>query len=412
MRNRLFLAVCLLIVVNQLGFGIISPVMPAYARSFGLSAGAVGLVIGSYGLARFFANVPAGLLAERRGRRLVMILGTAVTSLASILIVTAANFPQLLLYRVIAGFGAATVITGAQIMVGDIATADNRGRLMSAYQGFFLIGVGLGPSVGGLLADGYGLHAPFVAYAIASTLACLVAIFVLRETKGTAAPASTRAFSADQQPQPVPAPASNGRILLSAPFLLVGALSFVATFARTGAQFVVLPLLATDRLGLSQWQIGSAMTVISLMNLATVYHTGVAADRFGRKAVIVPATVISGLSVALFIVADSFVWFVVAALVWGIGAGVSGPAPSAYVADLAPPEQRGRVFGAYRAASDSGYVVGPLLLGWLAGVTGYDAPLWLTAALFVVVGLLFARFAPELHQRRRPAKQAAETATP
>ena len=131
MRDRSFLALCALILVNQMGFGIITPVLPAYARSFGLDASSVGLVIGIYGFARFLANVPAGQLAERRGRRQVLIVGTVITSIASALIATATSLPLLLAYRLLAGLGAATVLTGGQIMVGDIATPENRGRMMS-----------------------------------------------------------------------------------------------------------------------------------------------------------------------------------------------------------------------------------------------------------------------------------------
>ena len=143
MRNRSFLALCFLVLVNQVGFGVITPVLPSYARSFGLSGGAVGLVIGSYGLARFLANVPAGHLAERQGRRRVIILGTAITSIAAALIATATSLTLLLAYRLLAGLGAATVLTAGEIMVGDIATPENRGRMMSLYQGFFLVCVGL-----------------------------------------------------------------------------------------------------------------------------------------------------------------------------------------------------------------------------------------------------------------------------
>src|SRR5262249_16995720 len=102
-RDRSFLALCALILVNQMGFGIITPVLPAYARSFGLDASSVGLVIGIYGFARFLANVPAGQLAERRGRRQVLIVGTVITSVASALIATATSLPLLLAYRLLAG---------------------------------------------------------------------------------------------------------------------------------------------------------------------------------------------------------------------------------------------------------------------------------------------------------------------
>ena len=183
MRDRSFVAVCALILVNQIGFGIVTPVLPAYARSFGLGPADIGLVIGIYGFARFLANVPAGQIAERRGRRPVLIIGTVITSVASALMATAGSLPQLLVYRLLAGLGAATVITGGQIMVGDLSNAQNRGRMMSMYQGVFLIGVGLGPTPGGLLADHLGIRAPFIAYAIFSALACVLALLIIRETR-------------------------------------------------------------------------------------------------------------------------------------------------------------------------------------------------------------------------------------
>jgi MFS transporter, DHA1 family, multidrug resistance protein len=383
--------------VNQLGFGLITPVLPAYARSFGLGSGAVGLVIGTYGLARFFANVPAGHVAERYGRRTVLIAGTAITSLASALIATSTSLPQLIAYRLLAGLGAATVLTGGQIMVGDMSTPQNRGRMMSIYQGFFLIGVGLGPTPGGLLADAFGLRAPFVAYAIFSAVACGFALLIITETKpketATVASASGGATSAGEDDTNL------WRVVFSAPFLLVGLVSFVQFWARTGALFTVIPLLGKDRIGLSPSQIGFAMTIPNILNIATLYHAGSLSDRFGRKWVIVPATMVSGLSVALWAVGNSYAVFLLSAAIWGLGSGISGPSPAAYVADISPPALRGRLFGLYRSVADSGYIVGPLLLGWMAGVTGYTFPLLLTAAMFLGSGLLFALFAPERYRR-------------
>lgn len=409
MRDRTFLALCLLILVNQLGFGIITPVMPAYARSFGLGASSVGLVIGSYGLARFLANVPAGQVAERRGRRTVLIVGTAITSVASALIATAANLPQLLIYRLLAGLGAATVLTGGQIMVGDIATAENRGRMMSIYQGFFLVGVGFGPTPGGLLADHFGLRAPFVAYAVFSATACGLALLLIRETKP----------QEDGRPRETVAPDTDTvdglslrTVVWGAPFLLIGAVSFAQFLARTGALFTVVPLLAKESIGLSASQIGLAMSLIWVVNIATLYHAGELSDRYGRKRVIVPSTLVAGLAVAMFALSRNYPLFLLSAVVWGIGSGISGPSPAAYVADIAPAALRGRVFGLYRSVSDSGYIVGPLLLGWLTETSGYTAPLALTAALILLSGALFALFAPELHRRTAAPTLEAARETP
>lgn len=399
MRDRSFLALCALILVNQMGFGIITPVLPAYARSFGLDASSVGLVIGIYGFARFLANVPAGQLAERRGRRQVLIVGTVITSIASALIATATSLPLLLAYRLLAGLGAATVLTGGQIMVGDIATPENRGRMMSTYQGFFLVGVGLGPAPGGILADQFGLRAPFVAYAIFSALACVLAMLVIRETKPEGSSAATAAVASNASS------ADGTRIratLLSSPFLLIGAVSFVQFFARTGAVFTAVPLLGIDRAGLTASQIGYAMAGVNLLNIATLYPSGQLADRVGRKLAIAPATLVCGLAMLLWGRATDYPSFILAAAVWGLGSGISGPSPAAYVADLAPADLRGRIFGYFRSVSDFGYIIGPLLIGAMIDRFGYATPLMATAVMFLISGAAFWLFAPEFHRRAAP----------
>lgn len=410
MRDRSFIAVCALILVNQIGFGLVVPVLPAYAHSFGLGTASIGLVIGIYGFARFIANVPAGQLADRRGRRSVMILGTAITAVASALIATASSLPELLAYRLLAGIGAATVITGGQIMVGDIATPANRGRMMSAYQGVFLVGVGLGPTPGGLLADYFGLRAPFVAYAAFSALACVVAMFMIRETRPTDADrARMAAIAATTSTKP--STGSLRQTLAGRAFLLISFVSFAQFVGRTGALFALVPLLGAEVVHLSASQIGVAVTLVNLMMIATVYFSGMFADRFGRKPVIAPATVIAGVGLALFAYSSTFPMYLLAAAVWGLGAGISGPAPAAYVADLAPPDLRATVFGYFRSMADVGYIVGPPVLTWMASSMGYVTPLLLTAGMIAVAGMLFWIFAPEFHQPQR-APAAVPAAEP
>jgi DHA1 family multidrug resistance protein-like MFS transporter len=390
--QRVFLTLCVLILVNQLGFGLITPILPLYADSFGLGPSLIGVVIGVYGLARFAVNVPAGRLAEAIGRRPVLIAGTLINAASAALMATAQDLPQLLIYRVLGGAGAATVLLAGQIMVADLATPANRARLSSVYQGFFLIGLGLGPLPGGFLADQFGLRAPFAIYAVTSGIACLAAMLVLSETKPARVPPPEAITHSG-----VPATAT-GSVLLSSGFMLIAAVSFMQFFARTGAMFNVVPLLGTERLGLSPAQIGLALTLVNVLNIATLYHSGVLSDRFGRKPVIWPSTIIAGLSMLAFALSGSFIGFAGSALLWGLSSGLSGPSPGAYIADLAPPEQRGRVIGAFRTCSDAGYIVGPLLLGWLAGIAGFAAPLVLTAALMVIAGALFGIFAPETHR--------------
>ena len=170
-RNRILIWMCALIAVNQLGFGSIVPVIALYARSFGVLQSAIGVAIGVYGLARFLIAVPAGQLADGLGRRNVLALGGLITAAGNLLCALAPDFATFVVGRFIAGAGAAFVVNTGQIVLADITTPAERGRVMAIYQGTFLFAVSVGPLPGGLLAERFGLPAPFVAYAVAGTIA-------------------------------------------------------------------------------------------------------------------------------------------------------------------------------------------------------------------------------------------------
>jgi MFS family permease len=104
-------------------------------------------------------------------------------------------------------------------------------------------------------------------------------------------------------------------------------------------------------------------------------------------------------SLLAYAASNTYLAFLGSAMLWGIASGISGPSPGAYIADIAPAEQRGRIFGLWRSCSDAGYIIGPLLLGWLASLYGFAVPLVLTAAMFVASGAAFALFAPETRGR-------------
>lgn len=138
--------------------------------------------------------------------------------------------------------------------------------------------------------------------------------------------------------------------------------------------------------------IGTAQTVITVLNLA-------------------PATIVSGAALVMWWAPSEFLYFASAA-VWGFGAGLSGPAPTAYIADLAPVEVRARVFGYWRSLSDCGYVIGSILMGYLGERAGYGVPLITTGAIIATSGVAFWLFAPEFHRPNRAQAPAAAPARP
>jgi MFS family permease len=378
---------CVLIAVNQLGFGSIVPALALYARSFGVPQSAIGLAIAVYGLARFLIAVPAGRLADAIGRRNTLALGGVVAAVGNVLCALAPTYPTFVAARFVAGAGAALVLTTGIIVLADISTPANRGRMMSIYQGVFIFAVGIGPFPGGLLATHYGLAAPFVAYAVTSVLASGVAWLAIPETR----PARPQDGHAGE----VPFAAQLRLLTVHRGFLLVSLIAFVNAVARTGALFNIIPILARDRLTLDPDRIGFGLALASVVGLILAYPAGVLVDRYGRKIIIVPSTVLSGISLLLFLTAPTYAWFLLACAAWSVAMGVSGAAPAAYAADTAPGGMNAAALSTYRMLADMGYVVGPIALGVGADLAGADATLAATAVLLVAVALLFARLAPE-----------------
>jgi MFS family permease len=395
LEQRVLVWMCVMIAVNQLGFGSIVPALALYARSFGVSQSAVGVAIAIYGLARFLVAVPCGQLADRLGRRSAVALGGLVTAAGNLLCAWAPGYPAFVAARFVAGAGSALVLTTSQIMLADITTAAHRGRTMAIYQGVFLFAVGIGPLPGGILATHFGLAAPFVFYAVAGTLAAAVAWIEVPETRDL-----RPAGRADAGP--LPSFAAQIRHLTAHPgFVLVALVSFMNAVARTGALFNVIPVLARERLALTPDRIGIGLALASLVGLVVAYPSGMLVDRYGRKAVIVPATILAGVSMAVFLLAPSYAWFLAGCAVWSVAGGVSGAAPAAYAADVAPPGMNAAAMSAYRMFGDLGYVLGPVALGLGTDLLGADATLATTAALLIGVALLFARRAPETYRAVR-----------
>jgi MFS family permease len=396
-RNRILIWMCALIAVNQLGFGSIMPVIALYARSFGVSQSAIGVAVAIYGLARFLIALPAGQLADRIGRRSVLALGGLVTAAGNLFCAVAPDYPTFVAARFVSGAGAALVITTGAIVLADITTPAQRGRVMSVYQGTFLFAVGVGPLPGGLLAERYGLAAPFAFYAVAGTVAAVLAFFRVPETRDFRG-----AVDAGVEAAPAAFAAQLRLLAGRLPFVLVGLTAFMGAVARTGALFSVIPILARDRLALSTDRIGFGLAVASIVGLALAYPSGVLVDRYGRKVVIVPATVMSGVSLVVFVFAPTYGWFLAGCAAWSVAAGIGGAAPAAYAADVAPSGMNAAAMSAYRMLGDLGYVVGPVVLGVATDLVGADATLATTAVLLVAVAALFARLAPETYRRLGP----------
>ncbi|MBI4331742.1 MAG: MFS transporter [Chloroflexi bacterium] len=396
-KNEAVLVLVTTTVISNLGSGIISPILPLYASSFGVTIFWVGLMVAAYGVARIFMDIPSGRLADRYGRRPMIIAGTLLIGLSSLGSALASEFWQLVAFRLVMGTGSALYTTTSQSALADLSTPRTRGQFLSLHQGAHQIGNSLGPAAGGFLAEYLGLRAPFFAYAAVAFIACLWAYFRIPETSRSRAIATTGvAGSAETGGTRKHSPSVIKALLLDASFLLVAFLAFTNFLTHSGAQQTIIPLYGTQNLRLTEGQLGLGMTVIGVATLITSLLAGWLSDRIGRKRVIVPGMIILGLSVAFFGVSSNMALFVGAGVLMGSSRGFAGSVPTAYAADIAPGGNFGATLGLYRTFADIGGVTGPLLMGWLADASGsLSLPLFASGALTVLAVIPFGLFARE-----------------
>ncbi|MFC1902579.1 MFS transporter [Chloroflexota bacterium] len=403
-QNEILIILCVEVVLVMMGLGLISPILPQYALTFGVSITKVGLLIAAFGVARLIIDIPAGKLAGKMGRRPILIAGPLIMAIGSIAFGLASSYWELLIFRLIQGMGSAMYATTAMIMVADISTPANRGQSMSIYSGSLLLGVGLGPVMGGFIAQYFGLRMPFFVFGFFTILAALWAYLRLPETKPQDKQQVVIPIESDLHPTPAVLGTGLKVLLRNLNFLLISTLTFGTFFMRSGAQHQILPLLGSERLGLSEGQIGVALTILAIIQCVAMFASGRLSDRFGRKAVITPGCLIAAASLVMLARSHSYWFLLLSCIIMGMGIGISGPVPLAYVADIIPRENYTSSMGLYRTAGDLGFVVGPLLLGWFADMRGLSFPLLFNSLFLFLAVLLFQFLAkePSRHHREAP----------
>jgi MFS family permease len=399
---RELLLICVSTVLVMAGQGVIAPVLPLFARSFGVGAAEVGLTLSAFAAARMVLNIPLGILSDRRGRRVLLVTGPLVTAVGMIGSGFAVGIGDLLIWRFVAGAGSAMYMTGAQVYLVDISTPANRARFIGTNQGALLLGVSVGPAVGGLVAEGFGFRAPFFVVGVAALFASLYAFVGLPETRHLVDSGDDEGAGGGDGATSAGRPWV--RLLFSVDFLAVALVTMSIFFTRTAARQTLMPLLAADEFGFSPGGLGVLFTVLSVVTLLGLAPAALIADRLGRKWAIVPSGLVVAVALAFMASVDSTTWFVTSAVVMAAGNSIAGPAPAAYVADIAPASLRGLAMGMYRTSGDVGFVVGPPLLGAIADVTSIGTGLIANGVLVAVAAGVFLLFAREtVHRRPRHA---------
>lgn len=400
-RNKTLVALCTGELLLMMGVGFIGPIVPLYIQSLGVGPAEigtkVGLLITIYGAARAAMDIPAGRFAQRLGRRPLLIAGPLLVSFSALACGLATQYWQMVLFRLLQGLGSALFSVAAIIVLGEISTQANRGQNMSIYWGCLLIGSSLGPTFGGFIGDYVGDRATFFCFSGLAFLATLWLYLRMPETSEE----TQRLAEVAAAPTHISGTSSMGLSLPLAnfDFILISAVALGTLFTLAGSQLTIVPLLGYERFNLTRGQVGLALTLVAIMQFILVFIAGRLSDRLGRKIIIVPGGIIAVAGLVMFALSDSYLLYLLSAVVLGIGRGFSGAVPTAYAADIASPENYEDTMALYRFASDSGFVLGPIILGWLNDTYGLNLPFFFSAALLLAAVLSFGLLARETIRR-------------
>ena len=407
-RNRGVVFLCISIFAGSLGMGVVSPVLPLFVdQEFHVSRTQVGLAIGLFGVGRIFVSLPAGYLAQRIGRRFVLILGTAVNALGAFMVAISFSYPWLVGWRMVSGIGSTMTTTGVSVFLSDVSSPENRARYLSLHELSILAAQSIGPVIGGFIGGHWNLRAPLYFQGMLMLVGMLVVVFGVPETRpGGSAPPTGR--SARGGGSAAAAPGAYRKLLLSPGFILVGLLGMMIVANRQGGRFTVMPLYGEAK-GFRPSQLGIFIAITHLPQFFTTLAAGFIADRFGRKVTVLPAVLLISLGILLFIYATTFPGLVISGVLLGLGEGLAGPPLVAYFADIAPPGMVGVTMGLFRTFGGAGSLLGAILLGAVADLLGFAWSLGIDGILLAASAVGVMVFVRETAGRSIRARQRNET---
>jgi len=359
-----------------LGFGIVAPAIPLFAKDFGVTNFAAGAVISVFALVRFASAPVAGRFVNRFGERLVLATGIGIVGVSSLLAGFSGNYAQLIVLRGIGGFGSAMFTVSSFALLLRVVAPDQRGRAAGTYQTGFLLGAIAGPAFGGPLTA-WSLRAPFFVYAttllVAGSLATVfLARTALREHEVVAG-------TADQ------APTTLATALRSPAYRAAVANNFAVGWAIFGVRSSLIPLFVVEGLRLGPSWTGAGLVLSAAVQGLVLIPAGRLVDTRGRRPFLragAAFSLVAGVTMAL---AGGAPLFLAGMALYGAGSALLGVSSAAVVGDVIA-GRGGTPVAAFQMASDAGAFLGPLVAGALTDAASFEVAFLATAA---VSGLAF-----------------------
>ena len=356
----------------NLGQGVLRPSMPLYLqRTFAANYLMVTLIPVVFGAGKWLANVPTGYLLSRLGRPL-MVAGLALIAVIDVASVATSRFDVFLGLRGLGGVGWAMFATVATAATVSGPAPQRRGQAVSLLLMSETSGLLLGSAIGGWLYQGVGMATPFLFEATCM----LVAAVTVGNWASLAALASPR--------PPTPDRRGLVTVLRTPGVLLMGLTSALLAGIQTGVLVFLFPLYLFVRGGLGAEGVGGVVSLGALGRLMSLWIGGAVSDRWGRMRVLIPGLLVYALLLAGMAQLTAPVALAISSFAIGVIGGLVASIPTALTSDVVEGPWQGVAVGWLRTMSDSGHIVGPLVMGALADSIDLSAPFLFGASLLLV----------------------------
>lgn len=385
--------------VIALGYGVVSPVLPQYARNFGVTISAATFVITAFAAMRLCFAPVSGMLVQRLGERRVYVTGILIVSLSTGACAFAQNYWQLLVFRSLGGIGSTMFFVSSLGLMIRVSPEDARGRVAGMFSSAFLVGSVCGPVLGSATA-GLGLSAPFVIYGVALMIAAAVVFFRLRHSSLAA-------------PEHQAEPAITLRDALRRRAYRAALLSNFATgWSVFGLRMALVPLFVSEVLSHGAGMAGVALATFAVGNVSAVIPSGYVSDRVGRRTLLIIGLSVSGIATAIVGWASSLPLFLAGAYVAGAAAGMFSSPQQAAVADIVGSKARaGTALSTFQMMSDLGSIAGSLAVGEIAEHVSFPASFVISGVILLAAAVGWV-FAPETRRPPRAARTPARALGP
>ena len=376
--SRPLLVIFLTIFVNLVGFGIIIPLLPFYAQTFGASPFVIGLLFASFSLSQLVASPLLGELSDRWGRRPVLILSLMGTAISFAMLAVAQSLTMLFAARIVDGLSGGNITT-ARAYIADVTEEADRPRAYGILGAAFGLGFIVGPALGGAFST-ISYTAPIWAAAAITVAAIALAWVWLPETVHRAHAGGVRPWRALGELSHRP----GLRLLLGIDFLYWMAFAvYQTTFALFGAR----------RFGFDATHTGYLLSAFGALGVIVQGGlVGPIAKRFGARQTLVVGLVFAAIGWGGSALSYNVPLFVLMLVPGAIGIGLCNATLTALVSSAASPREQGRVQGAAGALESMGRTLGPVWGNAVLQNVGEGAAYGAAAGVLVSAAVMAERY--------------------